>query len=131
MSFFNNLLGGSNASASGLPDFFHEINSLQDLETALEESTQKNILIFKHSTRCVISKTVLRNLKAEIKESNEKDIKFYYLDLLNHRDVSNEIAEKLQVAHQSPQALLIKNKALLYHASHDAISLVSIQKNKD
>ena len=43
----------------------------------------------------MISKTVLRNFERQI-ESESVDLpKFYYLDLLNHRDISNEIAQKI------------------------------------
>ena len=33
----------------------------------------------------------------------------HYLDLLNHREISNEIANYFEVVHQSPQLLVIKN----------------------
>jgi bacillithiol system protein YtxJ len=51
---------------------------------------------------------------------NEK-IPAYYLDLLNHRDISNEIASLYSMEHASPQVLLIKNGVCIYHASHTDI----------
>ena len=48
---------------------------------------------------------------------------FYYLDLLNHRDISNEIAQKFSVVHQSPQIVVIENGQVIHHASHDNIDL--------
>ncbi|GGP02244.1 thioredoxin family protein [Cloacibacterium rupense] len=128
MSFFNNLFG---SSTSELPEFWHKIESEEDLKLALEHSTEKPIVIFKHSTRCMISKSVLRNFENEIKNTNQPAIDFYYLDLLNHRNISNEIAEQLKVTHQSPQAILIKDQKAIFNASHDRISLDIMTKHLD
>ena len=90
MSIFNNIFGG-NSNGSSLKEFWNEIESSEDLEAAIESSKLGKVVIFKHSTRCMISKTVLRNFERQI-ESESVDLpKFYYLDLLNHRDISNEI----------------------------------------
>ncbi|TNF08335.1 MAG: DUF2847 family protein, partial [Bacillota bacterium] len=52
----------------------------------------------------------------------------YFLDLLNHRDVSNEIANRFQVVHQSPQLILIKNGVAVYNASHSEIQAEVLEK---
>jgi bacillithiol system protein YtxJ len=46
---------------------------------------------------------------------------FYFLDLIAHRDVSNAIAEKSGVTHQSPQLIVIHNGQVVYDASHGEI----------
>lgn len=122
MGIFNNLFGG-NSNGSSLKEFWNEIESSEDLEAAIEASKLGKVVIFKHSTRCMISKTVLRNFEKQI-ESKSVDLpKFYYLDLLNHRDISNEIAQKFSVVHQSPQIVVIENGQVIHHASHDNIDL--------
>ena len=122
MSIFNNIFGG-NSNGSSLKEFWNEIQSSEDLEAAVEASKLGKVVIFKHSTRCMISKTVLRNFERQI-ESKTLDLpKFYYLDLLNHRDISNEIAQKFSVVHQSPQIVVIENGQVIHHASHDNIDL--------
>jgi bacillithiol system protein YtxJ len=122
MSIFNNLFGG-NSNGSSLKEFWNEIESSEDLEAAIEASKLGKVVIFKHSTRCMISKTVLRNFEKQI-ESESVDLpKFYYLDLLIHRDISNEIAQKFSVVHQSPQIVVIENGQVIHHASHDNIDL--------
>ncbi len=122
MSIFNNLFGG-NSNGSSLKEFWNEIESSEDLEAAVEASKVRKVVIFKHSTRCMISKTVLRNFERQI-ESESVDLpKFYYLDLLNYRDISNEIAQKFSVVHQSPQIVVIENGQVIHHASHDNIDL--------
>lgn len=119
MSFFG-------SSSKSISEIWHKIESENDLNTAIENSNIKNVVIFKHSTRCVISKTVLKNFENEAENSNTENIDFYYLDLLNYRNISNEIAEQFNITHQSPQVILIKNEEAIYNASHDGISLETI-----
>jgi bacillithiol system protein YtxJ len=49
------------------------------------------------------------------------------LDLLNHRDISQEIATRFDVYHQSPQMLLIKEGKSIYDASHSDIDAVELK----
>lgn len=85
----------------------------------------KKILIFKHSTRCIISKMALNQLEDTWSGPQEN---IYFLDLLNHRDISNRIAEELKIIHQSPQAIVFQRDVVLYHDSHANISASAIEK---
>lgn len=93
------------------------LTSSQELEEIKKQSTNESILIFKHSTRCGISSMVKRQFEKLFTEEHQQ-LKVYYLDLLNYRDISNNIAEDFQVMHQSPQLLIIKNEMAVYNASH-------------
>ncbi|QOR74195.1 bacillithiol system redox-active protein YtxJ [Cruoricaptor ignavus] len=119
MGFFSKLLSGSEESSANI---WHSINSDEDLTQAIEASRENPVAIFKHSTRCFISKTVLQNFEAEIK-SYQGDAKFYFLDLLKYRQISNKIAEDFGVTHQSPQLIVIKDGKVVNHASHNNISI--------
>ncbi len=121
MSIINKIFGGS-AEEKQSPEFWNHINSEADLEKAVEESHNKKVAIFKHSTRCFISKTVLKNFEREVAAS-DKDVSFYFLDLLAHRDLSNKIADDLGVQHQSPQLIVLENGNAVKNASHQSISL--------
>ena len=79
------------------------------------------IAIFKHSTRCSISSMAKNRLERSWNPSN-KNIPFYYLDLLAFRQISNEVANRFNLMHESPQLLLIQKGELKAHASHSAIS---------
>ena len=57
-----------------------------------------------------------------------KNIKVYYLDLLNYRDVSDEVGYLFQVMHQSPQLLVIRNEVAVFNASHYDITTMNIQQ---
>ena len=84
------------------------------------------IAIFKHSTRCGISRMVLKNFEREF-DIPESELTMYYLDLLNYREISNNIPVDFNVMHQSPQLLLLKNGKVIYSATHGDISVESLK----
>jgi bacillithiol system protein YtxJ len=88
-----------------------ELNNLVNL------SFTKPQAIFKHSTRCSIS--IVAKNRLDKNDSNLID--FYYLDLLLYRNLSNLVAEKWNVYHESPQVILIKNGICIYDESHSSI----------
>jgi bacillithiol system protein YtxJ len=47
----------------------------------------------------------------------------YFLDLIQHRDISNQIAQLFQIHHESPQLLLIKDGECVLDLSHGEISV--------
>lgn len=105
-----------------------ELNNVAQLQQLVAASATQSILLFKHSTRCSISRMALQRLE---REWEEVGVDAYLLDLLNFRSVSNAIAEQCGVEHQSPQVLLLKNGVCIYHASHNAISFSDIKSNLD
>lgn len=99
------------------------LTNVDQLQQIKQASFQRPQIIYKHSTRCGISSVVLRRLeKTEAPENAD----YYFLDLIKHRDVSNEIAEIFQVHHESPQILLIKNGDCVFDDSHYSISMDDI-----
>lgn len=103
-----------------------KLNSIEDLTAALTESTEKTVVIFKHSTRCSVSMMAKKSLEYGWDLTDEEVVP-YFLDLIAHRDVSNKIAQDLEVEHQSPQLIGIKNREVFYHASHGVISVESLK----
>lgn len=93
------------------------------LEDIKERSTLRPQLIFKHSTRCSTSALVKGRLE---REERPEAIDFYYLDLLNHRPISNKIADTFNVYHESPQVLLIRDRNCVYDESHLGITIDEI-----
>lgn len=95
------------------------IENSNEINEIKEASHHKLQLIFKHSTRCIISKMALKNFESDFLLHDVIDA--YYLDLIAYRNISNEIAEVFAVEHQSPQILLIKDGVAVYTASHESI----------
>lgn len=121
MNFFNKLFGDNNEQK----DEQSKSSWMYLEETPLDEiekiSFEKPVAIFKHSTRCSVSRMAWNQF------SNQFDIEFekmelYFLDLLAHRSVSNEVAERFGVIHQSPQLIIVKDGKAVYDASHSDIN---------
>lgn len=79
-------------------------------------------IIFKHSTRCSISMMAKKRFELDWDKLPDS-IPLYFLDLIKHRDLSNQVAKDFQVHHESPQLLLIKNGECILDQSHGAISV--------
>ncbi len=101
------------------------LSAIDQLNEIEQKSKLKTQLIFKHSTRCGISKMVL-NQFIDRYNFTEDDFDLYYLDLLSFRAVSNEVSHKFQVLHQSPQIFVIKNGITVAHASHNGINQIDL-----
>jgi bacillithiol system protein YtxJ len=102
------------------------LNTVSALDVIIEESKKQPIVIFKHSTRCPVSAMALNRFESDWDADTE--IKPYFLDLIAFRAVSNEIAERFGVVHQSPQIIMIENGQVLHHASHNSIDFQDLQK---
>ncbi len=98
-----------------------ELNDIKQLDEIAAASHTKAQIIFKHSTQCNISADALA-------EMNGFEGEAWYLDLLAHRDISNQIAEQFGIRHQSPQVLIIKNNEVVYHESHWRIKAGLVQE---
>ena len=120
MGIFNKLFSGSSEPKDEKVLPWQELNTISQLNTIVDKSKSKTQLIFKHSTRCGISRMVMNQFVASY--DLELDADLYYLDLLSFRDVSNEVGYKFQVMHQSPQLLVIKNGVVVANASHGGVN---------
>jgi bacillithiol system protein YtxJ len=113
--------------------YHHSMNSWiqltqpEQLVDIVRESEEQTVLIFKHSTSCSISAAAKSRLERQWADAGLSNVKMYYLDLLRFRPISNEIAEKFGVRHESPQLLLIKQGECRYDASHMGIRLSDVQ----
>lgn len=120
MSIFNSLFGSSEEKKEKEKKInWIPLTDLGQLNEIIELSNEKPIAIFKHSTRCSVSRFALKQFENEFDSADTTET--YFLDLIEYRDVSNEIANRFQVIHQSPQILLIKNGKSVYDASHSDI----------
>ncbi len=127
MGLFNSIF--SNSNNQSLQEAINWINltNLDEITDIKTLSISESIFIFKHSTRCGISRMVKKQFE-KLLLPNKNNIKVYYLDLLKYRNVSDAVSEVFQVRHQSPQLLIIRNEVAVKHASHYDITTISINK---
>jgi bacillithiol system protein YtxJ len=103
------------------------LTSAEQLSVLMDISQSKPVVIYKHSTRCNISMMVKARLEKSWKPDGEK-CEAVYLDLLAHRDLSNSIAEKSGVRHESPQVIIFSKGEAVYNASHGEIDADDIEQ---
>jgi bacillithiol system protein YtxJ len=104
---------------------WNDLLTTRQLDDIIQLSHQRPQVIFKHSTRCNISSIAWTRLKNAGKLEGAD---FYYLDLLAHRPLSAQIATALDVSHESPQVLLVKNGKCVYDESHLGITADELQE---
>ena len=99
---------------------WNRLSSVNQLIEIEKESFHQPIAIFKHSTRCGTSSMALRQFESQF-EADNTSVKLYFLDLLSFKDISNEIAIRFQVFHESPQLIVLKDGNTIHHSSHHQI----------
>lgn len=107
---------------------WNNLASLETLDKIVEDSYLQPVAILKHSTSCGVSRMVLRQFENEFDAESGK-VKLYFLDLISYREVSNQIASKFNVRHESPQIILIKEGESVYDASHSSINADNLIKS--
>lgn len=106
---------------------WNTLNTASQIDEIVERSKQVPCLIFKHSTTCPISSIAKHRLEDDWPFA-AGELETYYLDLLAFRPVSNVVAEKLNVHHESPQIILISKGEVILDASHLGISTAEIKE---
>lgn len=126
MSLFKNLFGSEDEQKNTSNVTWNQLTDLGELNEIITISEEKPVVIFKHSTRCSISRMALKQFENQY--DAQENIVPYFLDLLKHRDISNEIAIQFNVQHQSPQILVIKDGKSVYNASHSDIDADDLKR---
>lgn len=129
MGIFNKIFGGSDASETPQEQSniaWKPLTHVDQLQTIVQDSHHQAIAIFKHSTRCGISRMVIKQFESDF-NIKEDELQVYYLDLLNYRSISDEIAATFQVWHESPQLIVVKNGVTVAHASHSGINALDLK----
>ena len=102
------------------------LESMAQLDEIKINSANRTQLIFKHSTTCGISSMVLKMFNGSFDPSLDCDL--YFLPIQSHRELSNAIAEKFGIRHESPQLLILKDGKVSFHTSHGAIADLDLSK---
>jgi bacillithiol system protein YtxJ len=131
MGILNNMFGG-NSEKESKPEKKSFLNwlpltSLEQLEMIKTESNAEAVLIFKHSTRCGISKMVIKQFE-KLFTADHTNLKVYYLDLLNYRNISAAIGDEFKIVHQSPQLIVVRNGVSIHDAAHNDITETNLTR---
>ena len=109
------------------------IESLPALDELFETAKEKTVWIFKHSLTCPISGAAWGEFRRFAADQPADDpanngAVFALIEIQYARPVSNAVAERTGVRHQSPQAILLRDSRVAWHASHYDIDLRSLSQ---
>lgn len=96
---------------------FIRIDQEADLEAALGRD---RAMLFKHSTACPISGMAHQEVMDFMEEHPEVPV--YLVNVLAQGELSRGVAERLEIRHASPQAILLVQGKPVWHASHSSIT---------
>jgi bacillithiol system protein YtxJ len=101
------------------------LNALDDLDGLLSASSDRPVLLFKHSYTCGVSAEALDELLDHLNE-REHDLPVAMVTVQTHREVSNAVAKRLGIRHETPQALLVRDGKVVWSASHFRVTSRSV-----
>ena len=104
-----------------------KLQSVEDIDKLIETSRAQPVMIFKHSLICPISARAHREFERFLDGRPPDDqVVHTLIEIQNARPVSNAVAEKTGVRHESPQALLLRDGKVVWHSSHGGIRAESL-----
>ena len=109
------------------------VQRIDELDELIAESEQQPLLLFKHSRSCGISAEALDELIEHLNSSGVtaapgRPPRYAVVTVQTHRDVSNAVAARLGVRHETPQAIIVRGGKAVWSASHFRVNAASIQK---
>lgn len=83
-------------------------------------------VIYKHSSRCGASIGAAREMArfADL----EADVPVYVVDVVRDRATAGEVARRLGVRHESPQAILVRDGVAVWDASHRGVTAAALSR---
>ena len=98
------------------PELTH-LQHIDEFETLLSESSDRPLLLFKHSMSCGTSYEALDELIDHL-NLDRLPARYAMITVQTHRELSTAVAKRLGVRHETPQALLIREGRVVWSASH-------------
>jgi bacillithiol system protein YtxJ len=110
-----------------MTDKLKELHTIEDLDHALSESGKQPVLFFKHSLTCAASTRAFSEFNSYLKVA-DPTVSYNLITVQTARNVSAEAAARLEIEHESPQAILVRNGRQVWNASHFRITASSISE---
>ncbi|HEY3136102.1 MAG TPA: bacillithiol system redox-active protein YtxJ [Blastocatellia bacterium] len=110
-----------------MAEHLEDLHSIEELENALSQSNEQPVLLFKHSLTCPISARAFRELQSYLEDADSR-ISYKLITVQTARDVSDEASSKLGIAHESPQAILVRGGQQVWNASHSEITASELDR---
>ncbi|CDR33715.1 bacillithiol system redox-active protein YtxJ [Criblamydia sequanensis] len=104
-----------------------KIETLSELNALLQESAHQSVYFYKHSDRCSLCHLAIQEVQEFQREHPEAKVGF--IDVLRNRDISNALAERSKIRHESPQIILYEKQEPVFHTSHSKITKEELERH--
>jgi bacillithiol system protein YtxJ len=101
---------------------FREVSQISELDELFTQSAEQPVILFKHSLTCPISHAAYE----EMSLLNREEVALVVVQ--DARPVSNEIANRTGIKHESPQAFIVKDGEVTWHSSHYDITKSGVMR---
>lgn len=91
------------------------------LDELLAGSHERPLLLFKHSRSCGTSFEALDEILAHRAERADR-VRYAMVTVQHDRDLSNAIATRFNIRHETPQVILVRGGHVVWTASHFRIN---------
>jgi bacillithiol system protein YtxJ len=93
-----------------------KLSTEQELEDLLAAPSERPVLIFKHSTQCPVSAEAHGEVRQLL--TTASDVRVGMVVVQQARAISNKIEDDLGVRHETPQAIVVRDRKAVWSASH-------------
>lgn len=107
-----------------MADLMHALTSISEWKDARDQSNETPVLIYKHSSACPVSTKAQKEVE-ELAETD--DLSVYEVVVQTHRAVSDAIEADLELRHETPQAILLRDGEVVFDASHFDVTADTIR----
>ncbi len=90
---------------------FMPVTTAEALESLFSQSAEHPVIVFKHDTSCPISAAAYRQMQ----RMNQA---VAVVDVARSQELSEEIATRTGVKHESPQVIVVNDGQAVWSASH-------------
>ncbi|MBW8873655.1 MAG: bacillithiol system redox-active protein YtxJ [Acidobacteria bacterium] len=104
------------------------IDSIPALDELIARSNQTPVWIFKHSLTCPVSSHAWSEFQRFAADSPADGPVCAVIEIQLARPVSNAVAERTGIRHESPQILLLREGRVAWQASHYGISREALRQ---
>ncbi|MFQ5690175.1 MAG: bacillithiol system redox-active protein YtxJ [Gemmatimonadota bacterium] len=101
----------------------HPVENRRELEESLAPGV---VVLYKHSPTCWVAARALEQVERFAQKS--PGIPIYMVDVIGQRPLSDWVAEHFGIAHESPQAIVLRDGEPVWHASHFSVTARALRK---
>ena len=102
------------------------LDSADVLEDVIVTSEERLVLLFNHSVTCGTSAQAYDELVDHL-STGQHTTQYVIVTVQTHRDLSDAVAARFKVRHETPQTLLIHKGQVVWEASHFSVPAETIK----